>query len=311
MTRSIRLAGLILAFAAVLLGGCGDRSQPPLEITTRAGGTFVLAHPVADYERICQEGSYSLRGDPDKRGLRIRVDADAPREDHLPNAGNATSPVVAWTEIAEIAFEQPVGDLGAASDFCQGAPDAVAAAIRYRDGHEERRRLIDTTDGGILGATERGRISIPLRAIAKLKRVEDKGWDWVKKYEASPLERDRARFPLVMRVTTDDGTVVDLRSPDYFVDRAKVSGNRRLELPPADGWDLIVFIAGARFNLAWPDLARVEIDDPHTLTARIVYADGRVDTATVAQGSIDTTFDGGHSVELEHVKRIDVVRPGS
>jgi len=36
-----------LAALAALLAGCGE-SQPPLEITTRAGGTFVLAHPVAD-----------------------------------------------------------------------------------------------------------------------------------------------------------------------------------------------------------------------------------------------------------------------
>ena len=308
MTRSIGFSCLLVTFAPALLAGCGE-SQPPLEITTRAGGTFVLAHPVADYERICQQGYYSLRGDPDKRGLRIRLDADGPREDHLPNAGDAKSAVVAWTEISEIAFEQPVGDLGA-SEFCKGVPDAIAATIRYRDGHQERRRLIDTTDEGILGATERGRVSIPLRAIARLKPVEDKGWDWVKRYEADPLERDRARAALVLRVTTDDGQVVDLRSANFFSDRNKVSGNQRLELPPIDAWELIVFIAGARFNLAWPDLARVEIADPDKLTARIVYADGRAETATVPRGELNTTFDGGHSVDMEHVKRIDVIRPG-
>jgi hypothetical protein len=38
----IRASYFLPAFAAMLLAGYGDKSQPPLDVTMRSGGTFLL-----------------------------------------------------------------------------------------------------------------------------------------------------------------------------------------------------------------------------------------------------------------------------
>jgi hypothetical protein len=304
---------LPLALAAALLAGCGDKSQPPLEITTRAGGKFLVARPYINYLRICHQGEYSVRGDPDKRGLRVRTDANGAREVQgikvVPGAGDATSEVVAWPDIAEINFGETVGDLG--TGFCEKMPDAISATIRYADGHQDHRLLIDTTDQGLEGIGERGWTTIALRNVARLRVIDDQNWGWVKAYKTDPLERDRARQALMLKVTTDDGSVIDFRSAAFLEQHEKVSGNRTLMLGSTDSWDFTAFVAGATVDFAWPDLKSVEMIDPGKLTARITYADGRSETVTVAVGALQTTFDGGHSVETAHIKRIDVLGAGS
>lgn len=202
----------VLAIMATLLAACTDRSPPGIEITTRAGGTFLLVRPVVNYERICSPGSYALQGDPDKRGLRIRADESVGdpelKRPHSSDAGSEKTDAVLWTAIAEIEFAELVGDLGT-SAFCGGSPDAVAAKISYRDGRQERRQLIDTTDRGIDGLSDRGRTTVPLRNISRLRTVENRDWDWVKKFPTDPLDEDRAQRGLVLKVTIVDGEYVE------------------------------------------------------------------------------------------------------
>src|SRR5262249_41375682 len=162
-SRVTRASHWMVLSITLLAGACGGQPQPALEITTRAGSAFVLAHPVVNYERGCSPGAYPLYGDPEKRGPRVRGDRNGNKggSERPPSseAASAKSEAVQWTALAEIEFGELVGDAG---EYCDG-PDSVSAKISYRDGHQEQRMLIDTTDRGIEGVSERGPITIPIR----------------------------------------------------------------------------------------------------------------------------------------------------
>ncbi len=141
-----------------------------MEIITREGATFIVVDAEANYERVCRDGSYSLSGDPDKLGLRaVSVNKEGSSYNEIP-----------WATISSISFAEPLGDLGKeGGEFCSG-PVSIAATVHLKSDVTQNNNLVDTTDLGIEGKSERGKIVIPIREIASLRMITDQNWSWAK-----------------------------------------------------------------------------------------------------------------------------------
>src|SRR5260370_8350099 len=90
----------LVAVVLVTLSGC-SKPQPAVRVTTREGGAFLIAHPIAKYERFCSARSVSVRADPDYLGLRIPGPA--------PKYSESSS--IAWSTIPPIHLHHPLANL--------------------------------------------------------------------------------------------------------------------------------------------------------------------------------------------------------
>src|SRR5260370_22057764 len=114
----------LVAVVLVTLSAC-SKPQPAVRVTTREGGAFLIAHPIAKYERFCSDRSVSVRGDPDYQGLRIAGTA----------AKDSESSSISWSTIASIDLRDPVGNLGDGRTYglCEGSPTSVNATYTIHD----------------------------------------------------------------------------------------------------------------------------------------------------------------------------------
>jgi hypothetical protein len=290
-----KLCGLV---AVVLLSAAGcSKPQPAVKVTTRAGGTFLIAHPIAKYERFCSDRSVSARGDPDEQGLRIA------------EAEGSDSRSIAWSAIEGIDFHELVGDLGAGVSYglCEGSPKSINATVTFKDGHREQRQLTDTTDQGIAGVSERGPIVVPLRDIARLVAVEDENWPWIQKYERDYTAQSRDDQGVTLNVKTFGGASRTLTRPEVVVPRIKTSTHWSLQLPLERPDGLPVIIAGARITIRWQGLRRFE-GGRDGAPARIIYTDNdRTEAVAIVKGIIGGIGDTeAQSEKLDDIARLDV-----
>lgn len=295
-------AALPLAAAlALLLGNCGGQSRTAVEIVTREGATFIVVEPEANYERVCQDGSYSLSGDPDKLGLRaVSINKDGPSYNEVP-----------WATINSISFAEPIGDLGKeGGEFCSG-PVSIAATVHLTSGVTQTNNLIDTTDLGIGGKSERGKLVIPIREIASLKMIGDLNWPWAKS-DNHFITNDE--LPTLL-VTTIDGRTREFWAPTTSVTRNKYYGNYTLRAPDHTPPGLPALIAGANIAIPWNSIRQVEIvgnrrplpgQGKTKLAAHLIYADGHSENVHIPDSGFSTTANGGDSIELYDIARIEL-----
>ncbi len=288
----------LVAVVLVTLSAC-SKPQPAVRVTTREGGAFLIAHPIAKYERFCSDRSVSVRGDPDYQGLRIAGTA----------AKDSESSSIAWSTIASIDLHEPVGNLGDGTSYglCEGSPESINATITFKDGHREQRQLIDTTDQGISGVSERGPIVVPIRDIAQLTVIADENWPWIQKYERDWTAQSRDDQSVTLNITTLDGASRTFNWPAVVMPRYKTSTHWSLQLPSERPNGFPVTIAGARIAVRWQDLQRFE-GGRDGAPARIIYTDnGRTETVTVVKGTVGGSGDSeAQSVKLGNIVRLDV-----
>jgi hypothetical protein len=297
-----------LLILALLCGSCGERSRTVIEIVTRAGATFIVVEPQANYERVCIDGQYSLKGDPDTQGLRaVAAGGDDTQRAHAYDE-------IPWTTIDAISFAEPEGDIG---DFCPGQPISIAATVHLKSGAMQRKSLVDTTDLGIRGRNERGDVVIPIREIDRLKTIADQSWSWAQTADHPIKNSD---LPTLL-VTTTSGATREFWAPATSATDDKYHGRYTLTPPNHTPDAFPALIAGARAAIPWSTIKQVDIagdrlprpGQTHAqLTAHIVYADGHSEDVGVADGELSTTKDGGDSIELRDVIHIELApKPGT
>jgi hypothetical protein len=304
--RNAASARGLLLILALSCAGCGERSRTVIEVVTRGGATFVVVDPQANYERICSDGMYSPRGDPDTQGLR----AIPPEGDDTPRSHSYDE--IPWTVIEAISFAEPMGDISDSGGyFCPGLPLSVAATLHLRSGAMQHKNLVDTTDLGIRGKNERGDVVIPIREIARLKTIADQKWSW-------SLIRDHpltnSELPTLL-VTTTSGATREFWAPGTSVVHDKSYGRYTLRTLNHTPDAFPALIAGARAAIPWSTIKQIDIAGDRVpragqsepdLTAHIVYADGHSEDVGVDDGGLSTTKNGGDSVELRDVVRIEL-----
>ncbi len=291
----------LLPALALLLGSCGGESRNVVEIVTRDGATFIVVEPEANYERVCNDGSYSLSGDPDKLGLRaVSVNKEGSSYNEIP-----------WTTINSISFAEPVGDLSKeGGGFCSG-PVSITATIHLKSGVPQTNNLVDTTDLGIEGKSVRGTIVIPIREIANLRMIADQNWPWAKSDNRLVTNDD---LPTLL-VTTTDGRTREFWAPTGSVARDKYYGRYTLRPPNHTPPGLPVLISGASIAIPWNSIRQVEItgerlvpgEGKTKLAAHLVYADGHSENVYIPDSSFSTTAKGGDIVGLYDIVRIELV----
>lgn len=298
MRHAVLLLSLALAAA-----GC-TKPKPVAEITTRQGGHFLVVDPQADYVRICYEGEVDALKNMAWQGLRIdsaEVKAPSQEEQEIP-----------WDKIEHIDFGTPYGDLG---EFCPGLPEYIAADVHYPDGRAEQHKLMDTTDDGINGLTERGKVVIPLRNVASLRVVKNEDWPW-----ASAEEK---HYDVTLTVTWSNGKVTQVQMPHYGFSYSKQHGDDLLQSPFSDfTYDFPALIHGARVDLSWSDIRSIDVESKpgEPEKDKLTFTDGHTEEVGVAgqgmefgDGSDDRPAeDGVYMVHMEvHSKLQQIPKPGS
>lgn len=303
-----RVGSFVGIFALVVLVGCGPPKKPAVEIMIRAGARFIVVEPQANYVRLCGPGTHLASGDIDVSGLRA---VSSLSEDHRdPTKGEE----IPWDTVAEIRFRDLIGNIGGelGGDFCGGQPHAVTATVTLKSGEVIQRQLIDTTDLGIEGVSERGFAVIPIRDIATLAVVPNQGWPWAKQYNRFPVHED---LPTI-RVEPVSGPTRDFWSPETGTVQEKVVGNRSLQTPDFTRPGLPALIGGARIAIPWNSLKRVEIGGERMprpgqveakLTGKAFYSDGRNEEVGISDGVLTTTAGGGDRISLREVAVIEFV----
>ena len=302
------IAKVFLLASMLSLGSCGEDPRIVIEIVTREGATFIVVEPEANYERVCTDGQYSLRGDPDKQGLRsVSADADNRERSHSYDE-------IPWATINSISFAEPIGDLGReGGEYCSG-PVSIAATVHLKNGVSQSHKLVDTTDLGITGKSERGKIVIAIREIAGLRRITDENWSWAKSDNRLITNDD---LPTLL-VTTTDGRTREFWAPASSVTRDKHYGKYTLRGPDHPPPGLPALIAGACIAIPWNSISRVEFvgnrlplpgQSEIKLAAHLVYADGHSENENVYvpdNSGFSTTAKGGDSVEFRDIVRIEL-----
>jgi hypothetical protein len=287
-----------------VLGGCEPHpaaTRAVVEITTRAGATFIVVEPQTYYLLLCDAGQYALGGDPDATGLRaIVAGADASKQ------SSTTGDEILWSSIDSIVFAEPAGELSRelGGEFCDG-PQSIAATVRLKGGSKVHKHLIDTTDRGIEGKTAQGDIVIPIRDIAKLKMIDNRNWAWANR-NGDDVGTDSV---VSVRITKRTGEIRDAIDPETSLGYEKRIGDRALSTPVEDRSGFPAVTGGARILIPWSVLRLLEIrvvnsgyalaagDAP--LAVRLVYADGHGEDV----GARNCQIDG---VSIDNIARIDV-----
>lgn len=253
-----------IAFFAVLaslaVAGCnsGPAERTVLQITTRAGGNFLVVLDHVEYLQNCHSGKYEPYEGTDEQGLR----AAAPN----PDAAQKQWEEIRWRKIDSVTFGAVAGNAGG---FCDGTPTQVAAVIAHGE-DQDKRTLLTTTDEGIIGASERGRVTIAIQDIAKLVKIPDQHWPW--------SEPNQDRYDVTLKIVRYDGKPTELHDPSIAWNRMKKSGTEELTTPfSEESDDLLVIGDGARQQLPWHllksfDLLPIAADGKQKV--HVVFADG-------------------------------------
>ncbi|MGE5624412.1 MAG: hypothetical protein ACM3ZT_02570 [Bacillota bacterium] len=277
---------LLLGFAAA---AC-EKGRQVADITTRQGGHFLVVDPKADYVRICHEGEIDAFKNEAWAGLRIdseEVKAPSQEEQEIP-----------WEKIEHIDFGAPAGDLG---DFCPGLPEDIAAEVHYPDGHMEKHKLEDTTDDGINGLTERGKVVIPLRNVASLKMVPDQKWPW-----STAAEK---YYGVTLTATWNDGKTAVVQQPNFYFNASKHHGDDTLVSPFGDYvYDYPAIIAGARVDLPWNMLKRIEIESKpgEPRKVKLTFTDGHTEEVMQADANLENLSRDDNPETEVYVTRMDI-----
>jgi len=291
---------LFFILGLLTVAGCERPDpRPSVEIVTRAGADFVIAHVELNYERICAEGAYKRDGDPEAVGPRIFL----PTSDELTDQYRPNAKAIPWRAIASVSFDKPNGATGG---YCADLPNAVMADVVFADGRQERQNLLDTTDRGLSGVTDHGPIVVPLREIASLKLLADGHWPWVDAYDPiDPNFVTKRRDSATLRISTIDGSRHDMAAPWTEIDVEKMYGSRSLDLISTSVFGLPILRDGAQISIPWTDLSHVAISNGRPQVATLAYNDGRIETGTLPTRVV---IGGGssQSLELANVAAIDV-----
>ena len=269
--------------------GCAPKGRPVAQITTRQGMNYLLIDPKANYVRVCWEGEIDAFKNVAWQGLRIdssEVKAPSQEEQEIP-----------WEKIDRVDFGAPSGDLG---EFCPGLPESIAAEVHYKDGHSEHHTLEDTTDDGIEGLGERGKLTIPLRAIAKLQMVPDQEWHW--------SEAPQRNYDVTLRVTDIDGKTEEIKNPSVQLQHNKQHGGDTLISPFSDYSEgFPALIGGAEVEVPWNTLKSVDFEYAAGtgLKAKLGYGDGHTEEVGVQEASLEYGF-GANVMLFDNLKHMDV-----
>jgi hypothetical protein len=287
----------ILLLPVMLLGftilGCAPKQRLVAQITTREGATYTVVDPQTDYVRICWRSEIDAMKLVDHQGLRIFSQEKV-------TAGQDADEIP-WTRIDSVNFGASSGELG---EFCPGMPKSVAADVRFKDGHTEHHELTDTTDNGIDGLSERGKIVIPVREIARLNMIPDQNWPW----SIAP-ESPKSAYAVTLTIIDTNGSTVQLENPAISLTTSKQSGNDTLESPfgsTADGFPAV--ISGAKLEIPWHDLKSVDFEPLEAgkgLRAKATFTDGHTEELGVREG----TFVGAEEKDetpFDDVKNLQV-----
>lgn len=287
----------LLAFVAcfcLLLAACNrPQDRNTLEIKTRAGQTFLIADAKANYLRICWEGQVDLSTLEDYTGLRTGTPPKS--EDDGFHHGEE----LPWSDVDSISFGATHGDLG---EFCPGLPWTVSGEVHRADGKTEQREFEDTTDDGIWGLSERGRVTVPLRNVASLRRVPDQHWPW------SEDTATDVQYLTTLRPVHGDGSTDNFDSSFSVSDGwNKQKGDEYLSGPTSSYVDgLPASIGGAKVDIPWRMLKSVDLEpipNSDDMQAKVTFADGHVEQFQVRHSVIES---GQTSVIIDNLKHIDV-----
>jgi hypothetical protein len=262
-----KFVGLIAAFVLVSCGHPPQRTV--IEVTTRAGATYIVVDPITYYLRVCDEGLVPSDGDADNLGLRAQGASSADVE-------------VPWTSLGSIQFGKPIGDLAQTTHMCSGVPDAVAATVTMKHGSVSQKNFVDTTDEGITGRSERGLIIVPIRAIAKLAVIEDGKWPWA---EEAAIRKIDDEVP-TLRVTEDGQAQTYDKAGDIDIRHHRYAGSDELAGPETTVHGYPLVLGGATVVVPWDRLRKIEV----------IAKDGRPLTAS-SSTFVRLTFDDGHTEE--------------
>lgn len=293
-------SSLFFILLLLMQAGC-DRPdpRPSVEVITRAGADFVIAHVEMNYERICAEGSYKSGGEPDAIGLRIFL----PTGDKLTDQYRPGAKEIPWPTIASVTFDKPNGETG---DYCADLPNAIMANVTFKDGHQERQNLLDTTDRGVGGVTDHGPIVVPLREIASLKVIADGHWSWVDAYDSvDPTFATKRRDSTTLHVLTTAKDHHDLPAPWTKIYVEKKYGFRSLDLISTTIYGLPVSRGGAQLSIPWTDLSHVAISNSYPQIATLTFNDRHEETGNLPDRGVIGSSSSG-DIEFGNVTTIDV-----
>jgi len=266
----------------------GAPKRIDLQITTRGGGNFLVAGVEVSYVAVCYPGSYSPYDNVDDRGLRFSVKPQKPDD---PDYGD-----VLWKDIDSVSFGAPAGNRGGA---CDGLPTRVAAVVHYKDGHNESRDLEDTTDFGIEGQTDHGKIIVPLREVAKLGLVPDQDWPWAREPNVNYNEK--------LHLTHQDGKTQLFGYPEINTNQGKGLDGQILVSPfGSNAEGLPTLIAGAREDIAWHLIKSVDFEPlgpDKTLKGTVTFTDGHKEERVVRDLMME---DGQETASFYGLKRLEV-----
>ena len=300
--QTVKAGGASPFFILLLLivAGC-DRPdpRPSVEVITRAGAMFVIAHIELNYERICTEGSFKRGGDPDAIGLRVFL----PTGDELTDQNRPNAKEIPWPTVANVTFDKPNGETG---DYCADLPNAIQANVTFKDGHQERQNLLDTTDRGLAGVTDHGPIVVPLREIANLKVIADAHWPWVDTYDPiDPTFATKQRDSTTLHVLTTAKDRHALAAPWTKIYVDKKYGLRSLDLISTTVYGLPILRGGAQLSIPWTDLSHVAISNSYPQIATLTFSDRHQETGKLPdRGAIGSS--GSGDIEFGNVTTIEV-----
>jgi hypothetical protein len=302
-------AGVIpTSLLAATLAACAPPpdTRPAVEVTTRSGIVLVIARVELNYERICGDSSYKAEGDSDAIGLRYYVGGD-PAQRGDPRSIFGAFKEIPWSAIAGVTFVEPVG---IANGFCGNLPDAIMADIAFKDGHQERRALFDTTDRGLAGITEHGPVLVPLRSIAGLKPIPPENWSWLDIYDPPTRDTEEVKkreARIALRVSKTDKSQQKLATPFVVIFVRKTSGDRELGPITFQVTGLPILRGGVRFEVPWIDLSHVGVSNGYPRIATLTFNDRHEESGELPEdGKVEDGLGLSKDVELRDIAAIDV-----
>jgi hypothetical protein len=283
---------LLLVALASVAAGCsnGPKDRTALQITTRAGATFTVVLDKIEYLQNCFAGSYDPYEGIDDQGLRASAPDPDPKQKQWEE--------IRWRRIDSVTFGAVSGDAGG---FCAGTPTQVEAVIIHGQ-DQDKRMLLTTTDEGIIGETERGRVTIAIQDIAKLVKVPDQHWPWS---EANPDQYD-----VTLKIVQYDNKPAELKNPTVAWNRTKKSSFEELTSPFSNSSDnFLVFGDGARQEIPWHFLKSFDlppVDASGKQGVHVVFADGSYKDFEMLGSEIHGSGGDADFEPMDYLKHVDV-----
>jgi hypothetical protein len=284
---------LSVALASLLSAGCnnGPKARTALQITTRAGGNFLVVLDHVEYLKNCYAGSYDPYEGTDDQGLRASAPDPDPKQKQWEE--------IRWRKIDSVSFGATSGDAGG---FCPGTPTEVAAVVAHGDDRDNR-SLLTTTDEGIIGSTERGRVTIAIQDIAKLVKIPDQHWPWS---EANPDPYD-----VTLKIVQYDGKPAEIKDPSIAWNRTKKSSFEELTSPFSNSNDnFLVFGDGARQEIPWHFLKSFDLlalDASGKQRVHVAFTDGSSRDFDLLGEEIHGSGGDADFLPMDYVRHADVL----